>query len=329
MLEHGGNLQQAAQRYGRNLKDWLDLSTGINPQGYPLPELPASAWQRLPETDGKLERLAADYYGAKQLLVTAGSQAIIQSLPRLRPACRVTVLGPMYAEHAHAWRQHGHQVSTLTSLPDAQQLAATDVLLLCNPNNPTGRVIAPAILQQWHQELAARGGWLVVDEAFMDASPALSLAAVSQQAGLIVLRSLGKFFGLAGARVGFLLAEDELLQRCAELLGPWPVSGPARLVAEAALADLAWQQDSRQALQAQSSRLNALLQQHGLPVAGSTALFSWVPTPAAVSLHAQLAECGVWVRLFTDIPALRFGLPTPQQWDALAAALQRLKQASA
>lgn len=325
MLEHGGNLQQAAQRYGRPLADWLDLSTGINPQSYPLPNFPASIWQRLPEIDGRLEHLAAEYYGAQQVLVTAGSQAIIQTLPRLRAPCRVSVLGPMYAEHAHAWQQHGHQVTALSGLPDAAQLAASDVVLLCNPNNPTARVIAPETLLQWHQALAARGGWLVVDEAFMDASPTLSLAAASQQSGLIVLRSLGKFFGLAGARVGFLLAEPDLLQRCAELLGPWPVSGPARLVAETALADLDWQQHTRASLQQQSARLNTLLQQNGLAVTGSTALFSWVATPAAASLHAQLAERGVWVRLFTETPSLRFGLPAEQDWPALALALQGLK----
>lgn len=325
MLEHGGNLQQAAQRYGRPLADWLDLSTGINPQGYPLPALPASAWQRLPETDGRLERVAAEYYGADNVLVTAGSQAIIQTLPRLRPPCRVRVLAPMYAEHAHAWRQHGHEVSALDTLPDESELAATDVLLLCNPNNPTGRVIAPETLQHWHQVLAARGGWLVVDEAFMDASPELSLAAASSQPGLIVLRSLGKFFGLAGARVGFLLADQTLMQRCGELLGPWPVSGPARMVAAAALADHGWQQQTRQTLQQQAAQLNALLQQHGLPVSGSTALFSWVPTPQAVNLHSQLAAQGVWLRLFTDTPALRFGLPPAKSWARLAEALSALK----
>ncbi|MDR5172946.1 threonine-phosphate decarboxylase [Methylobacillus flagellatus] len=324
MLEHGGNLHAASRQYGIAREDWLDLSTGINPHGYPVPDIPPSAWQRLPETDQQLERIAANYYGARHLLTTSGSQAAIQALPRLRGPCRVTVLGPMYAEHAHAWRQQGHQVNEIDNLPGANILAETDVLLACNPNNPTARLIAPGALLEWHQALSQHGGWLILDEAFMDSTPEHSLAAYSHQPGLIILRSLGKFFGLAGARVGFLLAEASLLDRVADLLGPWAVTGPARIVAQAALADHSWRQHNRARLLAESQQLADMLQQSGLPPLNGCALFQWLRVEHAEHLHAQLAHQGVWTRHFPARQGVRIGLPPADGWQKLAAALANL-----
>ena len=163
MLEHGGRLRAAAQRYGIPLEDWLDLSTGIAPYGWELPAVPRSAWTRLPETDDGLEQAARDYYGAVSLLPVAGSQAAIQALPRLRGHSRVGILAPTYAEHAAAWRREGHCVTKLSEGAVHRALPQLDVLLLVNPNNPTGRLVEPARLLDWHEELAERGGWLVVD----------------------------------------------------------------------------------------------------------------------------------------------------------------------
>lgn len=325
MLEHGGNLHAASRQYGIAREDWLDLSTGINPHGYPVPDIPASVWQRLPETDQQLERIAASYYGAQYLLATSGSQAAIQALPRLRGPCRVTVLGPMYAEHAHAWRQHGHQVSEIDHLPGAAMLAETDVLLACNPNNPTGRLFAPDTLLEWHLALSQHDGWLIVDEAFMDSTPQHSLAAYSHQPGLIILRSLGKFFGLAGVRVGFLLAEPSLLNRMADLLGPWAITGPARVVAQAALADHAWQEHNHARLLAESQQLADILRQAGLPPLNGCTLFQWLKLAHAEHLHVQLARQGVWTRHFPAQQGLRIGLPPADGWQKLAAALANLQ----
>ena len=217
MLEHGGRLRAAAQRYGIAVADWLDLSTGIAPYGWPLPPIPADAWQRLPEQDDGLEALARDYYGAAALLPVAGSQAAIQALPRLRrPGLRVGVVSPAYAEHALAWRREGHLVQELSEGTVERDLEYFDLLLVINPNNPSGRLIERQRLLGWHARLAERGGWLVVDEAFMDCTPQHSLAADSQRPGLIVLRSFGKFFGLAGTRLGFVLAEQALLDHLGE-----------------------------------------------------------------------------------------------------------------
>lgn len=322
MLEHGGRLRQAARRYGIPIGGWLDLSTGINPRGWPVPEPPRIAWSRLPEDGDGLEKAARTYYGTQQLLAVAGSQAAIQALPRLRGHSRVSVLDPGYSEHAHAWRCAGHQVIPVTAEQVAGAVPTSDVLVLIHPNNPTGACFPLERLLAWQTRLDAHGGWLVVDEAFMDATPETSLARFCPRPGLIVLRSLGKFFGLAGARVGFVLAQPRLLDKLDDLLGPWAVSSPARWVAAKALADCDWQQDNRRYLATAGKRLGTLLTRRGLPPDGRCGLFQWVRVPDAVQLQDRLACQGVLARLFVEPPSLRFGLPgTESDWERLDATL--------
>lgn len=317
---HGGQLLAAARRYGIAPGDWLDLSTGINPHGYRPPPVPTQAWSRLPQDDDGLIPAACAYYGCADLLPVPGSQAAIGLLPRLRPPGRVAVLAPMYAEHAHAWRRAGHAVSELPAAA-LTEAAGFDVVVLANPNNPTGTCFEPRALLALHARLPP-GGWLVVDEAFIDATPAASLANHSARTGRIVLRSLGKFFGLAGARVGFVLAPGDLLRALADALGPWPLAGPARWVATAALNDRPWQADTRTALPTQAARLQALLAAHGLPPAGGCALFQWLRTPRAAALHDALARRGILTRLFEQPASLRLGLPATQaDWQRLDQAL--------
>ena len=318
MLEHGGRLRRAAQRYGIALEQWLDLSTGVNPTSWCGIDVPRSAWARLPEDDDGLIAAAQRYFGVLQVLPVAGSQAAIMHLPQLRAPGTVGVLAPSYAEHALRWRQAGHQVApfALADCPSAAD--SLDVLVLVNPNNPTGERIARAQLLEWHARLAARGGWLIVDEAFADADPSDSIASCTECEGLIVLRSLGKFFGLAGARVGFVLAAQEFLDAIEERLGPWTLTGPSRVIAQHALADRPWHSAMRERLHAQSARLAALLQGCGLPPAGGCSLFQWVPTVAAAAIHEALAREGILTRLFDAPSGLRFGLPAHDaEWTRL------------
>lgn len=322
MLEHGGARRAAAARYGIPLGDWLDLSTGINPQGWPVPTVPAEVWRRLPEDEDGLESAAAAYYGTESLLPTAGTQAAIQALPLLREPGRVGVLSPSYAEHAHAWRRAGHRLELLPAENVDAAVDRLDALVLVHPNNPTGVRFPLESLLDWRSRLAARGGWLVVDEAFVDVNPAESLAIRAGLPGLIVLRSLGKFFGLAGARVGFVLAEPGLLERLRELLGPWTVSGPSRWVATQALCDRDWQAEARGRLDRAGNRLADLLGRQGLPAAGGTCLFQWAPLPEAAFWQDALARRGILVRRFTDPAGLRFGLPDGEPaWRRLELAL--------
>ena len=309
MLEHGGRLRKAAHDYGIDEADWLDLSSGLAPWPFPVPDIPLRAWARLPETDDGLEQAACDYYGAAQVLPVAGSQMAIQLLPRLRRAGKVGVLSPCYAEHAEAWRRSGYIVREVLEQEVDFFLDSLDVLVVVNPNNPTGLSLTPSRLLGWHSRLAQRGGWLVVDEAFMDNTPQLSLAPCAHQVGLIVLRSFGKFFGLAGARLGFVLAERKLLKLLAEQVGPWAVSGPTRVLGQACLQDTEGHARQRARTEQASERLALLLEAHGFKPQGGCALFQWLVTERAEELHEFMARRGILLRLFTHNSSLRFGLP--------------------
>ncbi|RDK12181.1 threonine-phosphate decarboxylase CobD [Cupriavidus lacunae] len=327
-IRHGGDLLAAVRRYGRPAVDWLDLSTGINPDGYPVPALPAQVWQRLPQDDDGLAEMAGQACGAPHALLVAGSQAAIRTLPGLLRPGRVGIAALGYSEYAPAFAAAGHTVVALdeTDFARAELAEELDHLVVVNPNNPTGRVLPAATLLRWHAKLMARGGTLLVDEAFIDCMPDSSVAAHSSNAGLVVLRSIGKFYGLAGIRCGFVLAQPALLDALRARLGHWTVSGPAREVARHALADHAWQDATRARLQACGARLAALLDRHGLPPVMHP-LFCWVPHHEAARLHHMLAQQGVWTRYFDAAggcpPSLRLGLPPdqPHAWQRLDTAL--------
>ncbi|AXA93957.1 threonine-phosphate decarboxylase CobD [Massilia sp. YMA4] len=320
MPEHGGNLRDAKRLYGRD--DWIDLSAGLNPAWYPAPALTDNAWHRLPEPDPALVDAACAYYGAPHMLAVAGTQAAIQALPRLRPPSRVVIAAPSYAEHAHHWALHGHAARQVPYAELAGAVDGCEVMVVCNPNNPTGAAVPRAQLLDWADSLARRGGWLVVDEAFADTDGAHSVADRAGHAGLIVLRSVGKFFGLAGVRLGFVAARPDLLAALDELLGPWQVSGPAQQVGKAALLDRAWQRATRATLQRSGQRLHDLLAAHGIEGSG-TALFQWWPEARPEQLHDHMARRGIWVRLFRTGPrGIRLGLPPDEAaWTRLATAL--------
>ncbi|WCM53029.1 threonine-phosphate decarboxylase CobD [Pseudomonas sp. WJP1] len=329
MLEHGGRLRKAAHDYGIDEADWLDLSSGLAPWPFPVPEIPQRAWARLPETDDGLEQAACDYYGTLQALPVAGSQMAIQLLPRLRRAGKVGVLSPCYAEHAEAWRRNGYIVREVLEQEVDFFVDSLDVLVVVNPNNPTGLNLTPARLLDWHSRLAPRGGWLVVDEAFMDNTPHLSVAPFAHQVGLIVLRSFGKFFGLAGVRLGFVLAERKLLRLLAEQVGPWAVSGPTRVLGQACLRDTEGHVRQRVRADEASERLATLLTRHGFQPRGGCALFQWLITERAEVLHEFMARRGILLRLFTHNSSLRFGLPgDAADWVRLDAAFDAFARES-
>lgn len=302
---------------------WLDLSTGINPHPYPVDDLPATAWNRLPGADltDAATRAAAAAFGARpdQVLACPGTSAAIQALPRLLARSRVAVVGPTYGEHARAWAACGHQVSEISGL---DQGGDADIVVVVNPNNPTGTRHDPDRLRAQATTLAAKGGLLVVDEAFMDASPDQSVAG-SVGPGLVVLRSFGKFHGLAGARLGFCLAEPALLTRMADQWGPWPVSGPALILAARALGDTAWAAATRARLGRLAADLDRVLVAAGLEIAGGTTLFRLARGDDAGQCHDRLGRAGILVRAFPSHPRwLRFGLPADAAQTArLAAAL--------
>ena len=330
MLEHGGRLRQAAREYGIALEDWVDLSTGINPDTYPIPPIDPLCWQRLPEDNDGLEAAAAAYYGSDRLLALPGSQAAIQSLPRLFKPMTIACVSPLYEEHPHAWEKAGHQLRRLPTLQRALSVMTPNVLL-CNPNNPTANQLPRQALLDAADQLRRRGGWLIVDEAFADAEPDNTVAALAgsdEAPNLIVLRSLGKFFGLAGARVGFMFAAADKLEALREIIGPWAVANPARVVARCALEDMAWQASARARLAASSQRLAALLAPLG--TVWRSALFCTVGVDAGSLPGAMLvdhfARCGILVRRFDLHGLMRFGLPGDEsEWQRLADAVAEWK----
>lgn len=331
MLQHGGKLRQAAAHYNISLEHWLDLSTGVSPWHYPLMTLPADCLQRLPEEQDGLEAAAAAYYGCDSLLPVAGSQAAIQLLPSQLSRINGPVLLPRigYQEHHAAWRKTGAALLFYETQPTEAQLAVCSVLLVIQPNNPRGVFTDPMRLRQWQQQLAARQAWLIIDEAFTDCTPAVSLAEPTPQPYTVILRSLGKFFGLAGLRVGFVLADARVLQSLRVALGPWSVSGPARYLARAALRDTAWQQQQRERLAAAGTRLYRLITQQQARLGGqitATALFCRWETGQAEAWHHRLCQQGILIRLTDEKDALRFGLPKEEaDWNKLEAALNILR----
>jgi cobalamin biosynthetic protein CobC len=331
-IRHGGNLREAARRYGIALGDWLDLSTGINPRAYPVPPVPMDAWRRLPEDADGLAELAARHYGAPGALPVAGSQAAIRALPGVLKRGVAAVAPLTYGEYGPAFERAGHRIVGL-DVASADLKDGVDHVIVANPNNPTTERITRDVLLRWHEQLAARGGTLIVDEAFADAygDPAMSLASESGLEGLVVLRSVGKFYGLAGIRAGFVLAAAPLRDALSEALGAWTVSGPARHAVQAAFDDLSWQADTRAALARNSARLAALIRSQGFDPR-ATPLFVWFETDKATALQHALATRGIWTRLFEHgaSPSLRIGLTgSEEQWarfdEAFSAAVNAIR----
>lgn len=324
--EHGGSLAEARRLFPSAPEPFLDLSTGINPTAYPIGELPPEAWSRLPEpgTESALRRAAALAYGAADpamVVAAPGTQLLISLLPHLLPYRDIAIIGPTYGEHLATWRQAGATVTELTD-PAA---ARAPCLVLCNPNNPDGRRFEPKRLLALADDLASRDGLLIVDEAFADFTPELRLAPALPHPALLILRSFGKTYGLAGIRLGFALTTPSRAGRLREALGPWAISGPALEIGRRALTDSTWLQTQNEELARAAHRLDALLSRAGLTVRGGTTLFRLADSPRAAHLFNQLGSAGIWVRRFAAHPTwLRFGLPNAEPaWSRLEAALRR------
>jgi cobalamin biosynthesis protein CobC len=323
-LQHGGDLTSARATFPGAPEPLIDLSTGINPSPYPLPHLPPDVFARLPEPSAldRLCQLAAQAYGAPSaahVVAAPGAQILLPLVAALAPAGRAVVLGPTYSEHARAAALAGHSVAETS---DLARLAEADLAVVVNPNNPDGGVVP----RQTLLALAGRGGLLVVDEAFMDVGPPDTSLANKVDNGIVVLRSFGKFFGLAGLRLGFAIAAPEQAARLRAQLGPWPVTGPAVAIGTRALADTAWIETTRRTLTVASQRLDDLLLNAGLEIVGGTSLYRLVRTNRAGVVFEHLGRAGIVVRRFTRAPTwLRFGLPGPESdWQRLIAALREL-----
>ncbi len=323
---HGGRLSAARGAFPDAPQPWLDLSTGVNPQPWPGPRASADDLARLPDPQAlaELEHLAAAAFGADPARICAvpGAEAGLRALPTLTGAQNVAIVQPTYDGHAQAWAAAG-----LSSKPIALsglEAATAQALILVHPNNPDGARLDPAGLEALARHRSERGRWTLLDESFVDATPRLSLAAAAIPR-LVVLRSFGKFYGLAGVRLGFVLAEPSLIERLRARLGDWPISAEALAAGRGAYSDPDWAAATRARLAEDGERLAGLLAAAGFEPVGATALFHLVRHPDAAARFEALCRQGVLVRPFSHDPTwLRFGLPPHDAWPRLQSALETL-----
>lgn len=303
--DHGGGLDAAVATYGGAKTDWLDLSTGINPVSYPVGDIAADAWTALPD-QGAMDRLLAaarafwNVPDTAEIVAANGASAIIAAMPHIWAGSRALIPAPTYNEHAAAFTANGWSVS-----PDG----AGDVSVLVHPNNPDGRM--------W--EVAQHPRPVIIDESFCDIAPDRSHVAIAAHPNTVVLKSFGKFWGLAGARLGFAICAPDVAQRLRDQLGPWAVAGPTLDIGAQALTDTAWARATRDRLATDAKRLDHLV---GWTLIGGTDLFRTYDVPDAAALQQKLAHNHVWSRIFPYSKTwIRLGLPAPNQWDHFKAAL--------
>lgn len=303
-------MDAAAAHFGGDRKDWIDLSTGINPVCYPLGTLSDDTWTALPDQAAQAALIAAarTFWQVPQgadILATPGASAPIAMIPRLRAAGRVHIAQPTYNEHAAAF--------TATGWHETQDPATADAQVIVHPNNPDGRLFGPEAL---------RAPLRIIDESFCDITPQATLMAEATRPGTLILKSFGKFWGLAGLRLGFVIGDPVLIDALRQMLGPWPVAGPALEIGARALSDHAWAEQTRDRLSQDAARLDALMHEAGAPCLGGTSLFRLYDVPDAAAWQTRLARHHIWSRVFPYTPHwLRLGLPAPHHWDRLAAAL--------
>jgi len=319
--DHGGGLDAAIARYGGSRAQWLDLSTGINPVPYPIGEIGTDAWTNLPEKtamDGLLSA-ARNFWNVPddaQIIAAPGVSALITRMPELSWNSDVYIPSPTYNEHAAAFARIG-------SYGEEGPLAKVRVFV--HPNNPDGQRWDEHVIWGDHQEMT------IIDESFCDVSPKASHVGLTGEPGIIALKSFGKFWGLAGLRLGFAIGTSHTLARpgngshdivdLAELLGPWPISGPALSIGTRALLDKNWANKTRLRLKKDANRLDILMAPHS-NVVGGTDLFRLYKVDNAAKWQKRLAQNRIWSRIFPYSDHwIRLGLPAPDRWSQLEAVL--------
>ncbi|WP_050928654.1 threonine-phosphate decarboxylase [Aestuariivita boseongensis] len=307
--DHGGNLDAAMARFGGRSGDWLDLSTGINPVPYPVKGLTDTDWTRLPDASAQdaLLEAARRFWQVPEgaaILAAPGASALIARLPLLRPAARVQITMPTYNEHAAAFAAAGWEVT---------DTGPTEARVMVHPNNPDGHLFSVADIT---------GDLTVIDESFCDICPDRSLIAQATRPGMVILKSFGKFWGLAGLRLGFAIGDPEAIAALAQMLGPWPVSGPALRIGTRALVDLTWADATRARLSEDRAWLDRVMTRMGAQPVGGTDLFGLYAVEDAAAMQERLARGHIWTRIFPYSKTLiRLGLPAPDKRAQLETAI--------
>ena len=331
---HGGRLGAARIAYSQAPQPWIDLSTGINPKSYPAPRARGVTLNRLPDTAelSQLESVAAAAFGVgdpQRVVATGGTESALRLLPYVLGRKAAIVAGPTYGSHADGWQKAGVPSRVVADDQLEDSIADQTALIVVNPNNPDGRLVSRDRLRHLHAAVASRGGVLIVDEAFGEVTPQASVAdfaGAREAEHLVVLRSFGKFYGLAGLRLGFVVGSPWVAARVRDAIGDWPVSVDALAAGLAAYADRQWTERMRVQLAGAARRLDELLTRYGFEVVGGTSLYRLVRAEDAPVRFERLAAAGILTRPFQhDASLLRFGLPgTPDAWQRLGDALAGL-----
>lgn len=307
--DHGGGLDAAIAQYSGKREDWIDLSTGINPIPYPLPKLEETDWTALPDRYAQQDLIdaARQFWSVPdgaEILAAPGASVLIAGLPALAPTGRVRIRKPTYNEHAAGFETHGWEVV---------ESGAAEAQVLVHPNNPDGRL--------WKQTDIGTP-FTVIDESFCDICPEDSMVHLTDRPGHIVLKSFGKFWGLAGLRLGFAIAQADTIASLRDRLGPWPVSGPALRIGAHALRNTGWAFETRQRLTRDAAHLDRIMTSRGANVIGGTTLFRLYDVDDANTWQARLARSHIWSRTFPYSSSfLRLGLPAGSDWNRLEDAL--------
>ena len=326
---HGGDLEWAKNHFSKNHSNWLDLSTGINPTAYPFVLNNYFDYNSLPSNTllQNCKGACLKFFGCRnhnELLIAPGSQILISQLPHIFQNKKVAIISPTYGEHAPAWKSGGHHVELVQSLSKAEAINP-DIILLVNPNNPNGNFFDSDTLHRVAENQKSKGGYLIVDEAFIDIMPEKSCSKFSDMDGLIILRSFGKFFGLGGVRLGAMIAPDEICYAINQRIGPWAVSSSALSIATQAYLDEAWINSQKHELRFCAKKMDQMLISVGCDIIGGTDLFRLVSFNRSKDLFQHLGEEGIYVRHFEyNDQWLRFGLIAKNDnsmWDRLETSL--------
>nr|WP_325252723.1 threonine-phosphate decarboxylase CobD [Amylibacter sp.] len=319
--DHGGGLDAAMAQFGGLRDDWIDLSTGINPTPYPLPGIPARFWQDLPDSGDQMALKAAarrfwSIPDSAGIAAASGVSALIAALPRLAKPATVGIAQPTYNEHAASFAAFGWNVNTHPAHAPVQPPMQASVYV--HPNNPDGRLWSRDTILANHKTLT------IIDESFCDICPQDSHIDLAERPGFIVLKGLGKFWGLAGVRLGFAVATPDTIMALEQMLGPWAISGPAQHIGRAALSDTAWAEKTRAQLFEDAARLDRIVTREFGANPRGTSLFRLYDVADAQACFEKLAQARILSRIFPYSKTLiRLGLPGPAaDWARLQQVLE-------
>ena len=312
--KHGGDLSDAV-RVNRKIKKWIDLSTGINPNAYNDFNIDKTVYSHLPSGNqlAELMSIARGYYNLNQeikICAYQGAQGVINILPNIvnkNIHDTIQILTPTYTEHYRVWNDHGFKIRLVTNIEN--ELDPSIPFVLVNPNNPDGKLFQPKYLEELWERIRKAGGFLILDESFMDGTPDMSFRFDNCRDNVIVIRSFGKFFGLPGLRLGFVYGDNHYINKVSSLVGPWPISSSSLLIARKAMLDTVWISATITDLKMKSTALSNFLHDQKLKTVGDCYFFKTIELDNASQMHKALANHGIWTRIFNyNQKWLRMGL---------------------